>query len=32
VKQDVYVYVLKYNAECQQSEYTTAKGHVSVLR
>jgi gliding motility-associated-like protein len=32
VKQDVYVYVLKYNAECQQSEYTTTKGHVSVLR
>ncbi|MBK9287199.1 MAG: PKD domain-containing protein [Flavobacteriales bacterium] len=32
VKQDVYVYVLKYNAVCKQSEFTTARGHVSVLR
>ncbi len=32
VKQDVYVYVLKYNAVCQQEVFTTARGHVSVLR
>jgi gliding motility-associated-like protein len=32
VKQDVYVYVMKYNAQCQQEVFTTARGHVSVLR
>lgn len=32
VKQDVYVYVMKYNAVCKEAEFTTARGHVSVLR
>ncbi|MBL8001323.1 MAG: PKD domain-containing protein [Flavobacteriales bacterium] len=32
VKQDVYVYVMKYNAVCQDAVFTTARGHVSVLR
>jgi gliding motility-associated-like protein len=31
-KQEVYVYRLKYNAECEENEFTTAIGHVTVIR